>query len=191
MFNRSRVHGDRKLAFLARASAAGLPSLAARSAPYCRHARPPKSDPRAALESVAARTCSRSTSISRRCSIRLWSSEAARLRRGAAGAHSRAAAPESHPRGMTGAAATVEFAERSARTRRPQSPRARRRGRRTGRRGRKNPKAAALPRSSPNTSPRATSRRRSRNSSRAFGRMSATRCCSASPARARPSPWRR
>ena len=33
-----------------------------------------------------------------------------------------APAPESHPRGMTGASATVEFAENPARTRRPQYP---------------------------------------------------------------------
>ena len=50
-------------------------------------------------------------------------------------------APESHPRGLTGAAATAEFAEGAARTRRPQHPRRARRGRRIGRRGRTSPKA--------------------------------------------------
>ena len=50
---------------------------------------------------------------------------------------------------------------------------------------------AARSASSPNSSRRATSRRRSRSWSRACAHRSATRCCSASPARARPSPWPR
>ena len=45
--------------------------------------------------------------------------------------------------------------------------------------------------SSPNTSRRATSRPRSRNWSRASTATTARRCCSASPARARPTPWPR
>ena len=45
--------------------------------------------------------------------------------------------------------------------------------------------------SNPNSIPRATSRRRSRNWSKACGATTARRCCSASPARARPSPWPR
>ena len=64
-------------------------------------------------------------------------------------------------------------------------------GRRTGRRARKNPKAACASRSSPNTSRRATSRPRSRNWSRASTATTARRCCSASPAPARPTPWPR
>ena len=64
-------------------------------------------------------------------------------------------------------------------------------GRRIGRRGRKNPKAAALSSSSPISSRRATSRRPSPSWSRACGATTAARCCSASPARARPSPWPR
>ena len=45
--------------------------------------------------------------------------------------------------------------------------------------------------SSPTSSRPATSRRRSPSSSTASAGRSATRCCSASPARARPSRWRR
>ncbi len=70
-------------------------------------------------------------------------------------------------------------------------PRVSKCGRRTGRRGRKNPKAAAVWSSSPNSIRRAISRRRSPNWSKACGATTAPRCCSASPARARPSPWRR
>ncbi len=45
--------------------------------------------------------------------------------------------------------------------------------------------------SSPSTNPPATSQRRSGNSSAAWTPRSGTRCCWASPGRARPSPWRR
>ena len=64
-------------------------------------------------------------------------------------------------------------------------------GRRTGRRGRTNPKAAAASSSSPISIRRATSRRRSPNWSKACSATTAPRCCSASPAPARPSPWPR
>ena len=57
---------------------------------------------------------------------------------------------------------------------------------RTVRRGRKSPKAASRFGSSPNTSRPATSRPPSPSWSRASARASATRCSSASPARARP-----
>ncbi len=64
-------------------------------------------------------------------------------------------------------------------------------GRRTGRRGRTSPKAAASSSSNPTSTPRAISRRRSRIWSKACGATTAPRCCSASPAPARLSPWPR
>ena len=56
---------------------------------------------------------------------------------------------------------------------------------------RKNRKAACDSSSSPNTSRRATSRSQSRNWSRASTATTVCRCCSASPAAARPTQWRR
>jgi len=64
-------------------------------------------------------------------------------------------------------------------------------GRRIARRGRKNPKAASLWSSNHPSSQRAISRRRSRIWSRASAATTACKCCWASPARARPSPWPR
>ena len=64
-------------------------------------------------------------------------------------------------------------------------------GRRTARRGPKNPKAASASPSSPTSSPPATSRRAIAELVDGVGARSATRCCSASPAPARPSPWPR
>ncbi len=90
-----------------------------------------------------------------------------------------------------GVAATAESLERLLREGRPEFARPASRGRRTGRRGRRNPKAASASSSSPSSSPRATSRRRSANWSRASSATTARRCCSASPAPARPSPWPR
>ena len=64
-------------------------------------------------------------------------------------------------------------------------------GRRTGRRGRKNPKAAARWSSNPTSTPRGISRRPSPNWSKASAATTARRFCSASPAPAKPLPWRR
>jgi len=64
-------------------------------------------------------------------------------------------------------------------------------GRRTGRRGRTNPKAAAASSSSRSSIRKATSRRPLPIWSKACAATIAAKCCSASPARARPSPWRR
>ena len=64
-------------------------------------------------------------------------------------------------------------------------------GRRTARRDRRNPKAAFASSSLRTSSRKATSRRRSRSWSRASSAAIARRCCSASPARERPSRWRR
>ena len=100
-------------------------------------------------------------------------------------------APESHPRGLTGATATVELLKDPARARRPQHPRpaavdaapAAAAGQVGGR--------ATVPRrlgirarGRPAAGDRGAGQGRRR-------RTSATRCCSASPARARPSPWPR
>ena len=62
---------------------------------------------------------------------------------------------------------------------------------RTGRRARKSPKAAARWSSSRTSSRKATSRRRSPTWSKAPAVTTAPRFCWASPAQARPSPWRR
>ncbi len=64
-------------------------------------------------------------------------------------------------------------------------------GCRIARRARKNPKAASFQDQVRLRAARATSRPRSPNSSRAPSATTARRCCSASPAPARPSPWRR
>ena len=71
-------------------------------------------------------------------------------------------APESHPRGMTGAAATVDSLK-SCSNRATRTSASGRPGRRTGRRGRKSRRAGGRCASSRNSSPRATSRRRSRS----------------------------
>ena len=100
----------------------GHPSPGPRFAPYCRHACPPKIQPRAEVQSLAARTCSRSTSISPSCSIPPWRSRTAAGFGEAPQPKFEAPAPESHPRGLTGAAVSAEFAESAARRGRPQHP---------------------------------------------------------------------
>ena len=92
-------------------------------------------------------------------------------------------------RGITGASATVQALETLLREGRPNS--ASGRGRRTARRGRKNPRAAGA---GDQVGLRAQGRPAAGDRRPGGGRAprrTAPRCCSASPAPARPSPWPR
>ena len=105
-------------------------------------------------------------------------------RRGEHGQEQRRHLPRRHRRGRDRKAleqllreGRPEFSERPWTPHRPPRPEKSEGGRRSS--------------SSPISSRRATSRRRSTSWSRASSATTAPRCCSASPARARPSRWRR
>ena len=151
----------------------------------------PKSASRSTRPRRRSRKFIRSATIWRRCSIPRWSGSrkaSPRRRRRVSSRRTirRRSSPRHDRRGGDGRIAE----ERCSNSATPICA-ARGRGRRIARRGRTNPKAAGRSSWSANTSPRATSPRRSASWSRASARASATRCCWASPARARPSPWRK
>ena len=166
------------------------PSLRRALPPYSRHAQTrqaraaPDSRQGRAARGPSARRPSRGAAQSRR-----WSTSRDRLRRSAAGAlraGRRAASARPDRRDRHG-----RIAEDPARARRPQHPRpagvdaapAAAAGQVGGR--------PAVPDRLGIRAQGRPAARRSTSWSRASPRTSATRCCSASPARARPSPWPR
>ena len=159
-------------------------------APYSAPCPPPESRPARRTRKRRGPTCSRSTSISRRCSIPPWSSRSRRVRRSAAAEirEPGAGKPSARPDRRDG---ERRIAEGAARARRPQHPRAPALDAASAAAAGQVRGRAAVPRrvriraeGRPAAGDRGAGRR-------AFGDTSATRCCSASPARARPSPWPR